>query len=315
MLNGEYCQKLSINHRACYLLRQYSGVNVNITISRKNVFCLLSLSAITVLGSGLSAGAQTTQATSNPQLIEPSGTDASVNQVNLEVESFYPQAFSPTPPEFIVTQDHPSPVSNENHLQQLPTSTKVANNVVTPVPGTTATSSAALIAPQNTEAQTQSSSSKVAQADINIDPGRPTRGGSSYLGIAANIGLGGDSALGDSNFMVISKIGLTNAISVRPAAVIGDNTTILIPVSYDLSFKQVSDPFAEPLPIAPYIGAGAAINTGDGSEVAFLLTGGIDVPISSRFTATAAVNAAFFNDTDIGLSIGVGYNFRGLFGS
>jgi hypothetical protein len=195
--------------------------------------------------------------------------------------------------------------------------------VVKPVPGTTATSSAALVAkPQNaqnaeTQAQpstSQQSASKVAQSDINIDPGRPTRGGSSYIGIAGNIGLGGDSALGDANFMVISKIGLTNAISVRPGAVIGGDTVILLPVTYDFSFNPLSDEFAEPLPIAPYIGGGAAINTGDGTEVSFLLTGGIDVPITPQFTATAAVNAAFFDDTDIGLSIGVGYNFSGLFG-
>ncbi|MBW4631887.1 MAG: hypothetical protein KME30_08250 [Iphinoe sp. HA4291-MV1] len=292
---------------------------MNTIIFRKNVFWLLSLSAIAVLGSGLSVGAQTVDATSTQQLIESSGTDASVNQVSTEVESFYPQAFSPTPVESIVVQVNPAPVSNINQLQQLPISThpETAKNVVIPVPGTTATSSAALIAPQNVEAQaqpstSQPSTSKVAQADI--DPGRPTRGGSSYVGIAGNIGLGGDSALGDANFMVISKIGLTNAISVRPAAVIGDNTVILVPVSYDFSFRQLSDPFAEPLPIAPYIGAGAAIETGDDTEVALLLTGGIDVPITPQFTATAAVNAAFFDDTDIGLSIGVGYNFSGLFG-
>ncbi|MBW4592164.1 MAG: hypothetical protein KME46_04365 [Brasilonema angustatum HA4187-MV1] len=293
---------------------------MNIIISRKNVFSLLSLSAMAVLGTGLSAGAQTVNTTSAQQSIQSSKTDAFVNQVSPEVESFYPPAFSSSAVESTAVQDnHLSSVSNVNNQQQLPSSTHQANNnVVTPVPGTTATSSAALINSQNAEAQSstsESSKSKVAQSDISIDPGRPTRGGSSYIGIGGNIGLGGNSALGDGNFMVISKIGLTNAISVRPAAVIGDNTTILIPVTYDISFKQVSDPFAQPLPIAPYIGAGAAINTGDGSEVAFLLTGGIDVPITPRFTATAALNAAFFNDTDIGLSIGVGYNFGRLFGS
>jgi opacity protein-like surface antigen len=152
------------------------------------------------------------------------------------------------------------------------------------------------------------SDSQVAQADI--DPGRPTRGGSSYVGVAANIGIGGgDSSLGDGNFMVISKIGLSNAISVRPSAVIGDNTAFLIPVTYDLSFQQASDPFSEPLPIAPYVGGGAAIKTGDDTQVAFLVTGGVDVPLTPQFTANAAVNAAFFDETDIGLSIGVGYNF------
>ena len=130
------------------------------------------------------------------------------------------------------------------------------------------------------------------------------------MGVAGNIGVsGGDSSLGDGNFMVISKIGLSNAISVRPSAVIGDNTTFLIPVTYDLSFQQASDPFSETLAIAPYVGAGAAIKTGDDTQVGFLVSGGVDVPLTSQFTANAAVNAAFFDETDIGLSIGVGYNF------
>jgi hypothetical protein len=291
---------------------------MNTIISRKNVFVLLSLSAIAVLGSSLSASAQTVDTKSTQQLTD-SGTEASFNQVNAEVENFYPQAFTPTPVEFTVAEDNSVPVSSINQLQQLSTRThqQTPKSMVTPVPGTIATSSAVLLAaPQNAQNDEtpKSSASKVAQSDINIDPGRPTRGGSSYIGIAGNIGLGGDSALGDANFMVISKIGLTNAISVRPGAVIGGDTVILLPVTYDFSFNPLSDEFAEPLPIAPYIGGGAAINTGDGTEVSFLLTGGIDVPITPQFTATAAVNAAFFDDTDIGLSIGVGYNFSGLFG-
>ncbi len=291
---------------------------MNTIISRKNVFVLLSLSAIAVLGSSLSASAQTLDTKSTQQLTD-SGTEASFNQVSAEVENFYPQAFTPTPVEFTVAEDNSVPVSSINQLQQLSTRThqQTPKSMVTPVPGTIATSSAVLLAaPQNAQNDEtpKSSASKVAQSDINIDPGRPTRGGSSYIGIAGNIGLGGDSALGDANFMVISKIGLTNAISVRPGAVIGGDTVILLPVTYDFSFNPLSDEFAEPLPIAPYIGGGAAINTGDGTEVSFLLTGGIDVPITPQFTATAAVNAAFFDDTDIGLSIGVGYNFSGLFG-
>jgi hypothetical protein len=56
---------------------------------------------------------------------------------------------------------------------------------------------------------------KVAQSDINVNPGRPTQSGSSYVGIAGNIGLSGDSALSDTNFAVISKIGLTRQLSFR----------------------------------------------------------------------------------------------------
>jgi len=208
--------------------------------------------------------------------------------------------------------------------QQFLTSTQqyTVNRVVTPVPGTIATSSAAFSSSQSTKptfqpsapgvAQTDKPSAHhLAQADINVTPGKATRGAASYVGIAGNLGLSGGSDLGNGNFTLISKIGLTNTLSVRPAAVLGDNPVILLPVTYDFNIRS-AEPFTEPLPIAPYIGAGAAIDTGGGGDVAFLLTGGIDVPLNRQFTATAAVNAAFFSDTDVGLVLGVGYNFRGF---
>lgn len=148
-------------------------------------------------------------------------------------------------------------------------------------------------------------SNQVAQTDIQF--GRPTRGGRSYLGVAGNIGFGGETALGEGNFAIISKIGLTNAFSVRPAAIIGDDTTFLIPVTYDFNF-QTADPFT-PVPIAPYVGAGVAISTNDNNTVNFLLSGGVDVPLTQRFTATAGANVSFTGDTDIGVLIGVGYKF------
>lgn len=270
---------------------------------RKRVFCLTSVT-VAVLGSGLSAVAQTVPAVQ--QSTQLSTTEVSVDQTTAGVE-IQSQNYS------TVSEVNPVLVSNSTTGQQFPgiNTEETANPIVTPVPGTTSTSSAALTA-QYPQAQFQASlpksNSQVAQADI--DPGRPTRGGSSYVGVAANIGIGGgDSSLGDGNFMVISKIGLSNAISVRPSAVIGDNTAFLIPVTYDFSFQQPSDPFSEPLPFAPYVGAGAAIKTGDDTQVAFLVSGGVDVPLTPQFTANAAVNAAFFDETDIGLSIGVGYNF------
>ncbi|GAX42043.1 hypothetical protein NIES4075_30420 [Tolypothrix sp. NIES-4075] len=273
---------------------------------RKRVFCLTSVT-VAVLGSGLSAVAQTVPAIQ--QSTQLSTTEVSVDQTSAGVET-QSQNFS------TVLEGNPVFVSDSTTSQQFSAisteeTANPANRIVTPVPGTTSTSSAALAA-QYPEARFQASvpksDSQVAQADI--DPGRPTRGGSSYVGVAANIGIsGGDSAVGDGNFMVISKIGLSNAISVRPSAVIGDNTAFLIPVTYDFSFQQASDPFSEPLPIAPYVGGGAAIKTGDDTQAAFLVTGGVDVPLNAQFTANAAVNAAFFDETDIGLSIGVGYNF------
>jgi len=187
---------------------------------------------------------------------------------------------------------------------------EIAKRTITPVPGTVETSSATLN-PGATEAREKTEpSNQVAQSDIQI--GKGTRGGSSYLGVGGNIGISGSSsALSDGNFTVISKIGVTKSLSVRPSVILGDNTTILAPVTYDFSF-QSADPFSEPLPIAPYIGVGAAFKTGSQSKTALLVTGGIDVPLNNRLTATAAVNAGFFGQTDVGLLFGVGYNFSGF---
>jgi uncharacterized surface protein with fasciclin (FAS1) repeats len=141
-----------------------------------------------------------------------------------------------------------------------------------------------------------------------IDPGRATRGGRSYVGVAGNIGLTGDTALSDTNFTVISKLGLTRNISVRPSAVFGDDTIVLVPLTYDLS-PRATNAVGETFSISPYIGAGVAIDTRNDVDLGLLLTGGVDVPLGTRFTLTGAVNAAFLNSTDVGLLLGVGYNF------
>lgn len=243
---------------------------------RTNLFCLPSLAALAVISSGLAANAVTPE-----------------NQVSAETSA-----------------------NNAAELQQFPNPTveKIGDRTIIPVPGTVATSS--IILTEDTEPTAQSSAqpvqrNQVAQADVSL--ARPTRGGSSYIGAGGNIGLsGGNSSLADGNFTIISKIGFTRSLSLRPSAILGDNTTFLIPVTYDFSFQSVGDPFTEPLPIAPYVGVGAALKTGDNSQTAFLVTGGVDIPLNNRFTATAAVNAGFFDQTDVGLLVGVGYNFSGF---
>lgn len=142
-----------------------------------------------------------------------------------------------------------------------------------------------------------------------VQPGRATRGGSSYVGVAGNIGLSsGETALGVGNFTIISKIGFTETISVRPTVVIGDDTTFLVPVTYDFNLRQ-RDAVAGTVRAAPYLGGGIAIATGSNSDVGPLLTAGVDVPIAERFTATGAVHAGFFDRTSVGIVIGAGYNF------
>jgi len=181
-----------------------------------------------------------------------------------------------------------------------------------PMPGTTATS-ATTLTPQSATVpalETTKDNSQIAQID-SADVGRTVLGGSSYVGIAANIGLDGESALGDSNFTVISKIGFLPNLSVRPSAIISGDAVFLIPVTYDISLPGV-DALDAALPLSPYVGGGVAIATGDDSQTDFLLTGGVDFPLTNQFTATAGVNVAFFDETSIGLLLGVGYNFPGF---
>lgn len=242
-----------------------------------------SLAAVAVLGTGLSATAQTVDQAQNQQLTESSVTATPSTDLSAKLKANRQNFSTET-----TTNTNQASVSDVTALQQFPSANTQATGDRIPVPGTVATSSMALVPEyaEPTSSTSQLSAPKVAQSDIDL--GRPTRGGSSYIGVAGNIGIdGGQSSLGDGNFAVISKVGLTNAISVRPSAIFGDNTTILIPVTYDFAFQQ-TDPFSEPLAIAPYVGIGAAINTGDNSQVGFLASGGVDVPLNSQFTATAA---------------------------
>ncbi len=273
---------------------------MNTIFLRKGVFWLPSIAALAFLSSGLSASAQTVNKSSNQSLTEPSATAASPKEFSQNLSTETTETFT---------------VTNLTKVEQSPHAAIQENANVTPipVPGTVATSSATLTSEPvqpNSQTTAQPSATRVAQSDIDL--GRTTSGGSSYLGVAANIGLsGGDTSLGDGNFAVVSKIGLTNSISVRPSAIFGDNTTVLLPITYDFTFKS-ADAFSEPLAIAPYVGVGAAYKTGDDSKFAFLVSGGIDVPLTSQFTATAAINAGFFDETDVGLLLGVGYNFSGI---
>ncbi|YAF98036.1 MAG: fasciclin domain-containing protein [Nodularia sp. CChRGM 3473] len=148
-----------------------------------------------------------------------------------------------------------------------------------------------------------------AEPTNDVTLGRTTRGGSSYVGAAGNLGLSGDSSLGESNFAVISKIGLTRTISVRPSVIFGGDTLFLVPVTLDFSPRSADPLGGQQFSISPYLGAGVAIETGGGSDVGLLLTGGVDVPLGDRFTATGGVNAAFLDGTDVGLLLGIGYNF------
>ncbi|MDX2241702.1 MAG: hypothetical protein NW224_13540 [Leptolyngbyaceae cyanobacterium bins.302] len=177
-----------------------------------------------------------------------------------------------------------------------------------PIPGTVKTTADDLGSELLVQSTTPGAEppAEAAPATQTITPGRATRSGPSYVGVGANIGFGGSSDLGRGSFAVFSKIGLTRYLSARPALIASREPAILLPVTFDFPIGSALD---ERVRIAPYVGGGAVISTGGGSVVRGLVTGGVDIPISSRFTATASVNVGFFRNTEVGVILGVGYNF------
>lgn len=165
------------------------------------------------------------------------------------------------------------------------------------------------------EAQTQNNNARVEKAPTKVAqvfPGRSTRSGPSYLGVGGFIGFDDDSELGDGSFSVLSKIGLSRNFSIRPSVLFEDDAVFLIPLTIDFPVNSITNTGLQRISVAPYIGAGVSINTDDDSDddVGFLLTGGVDVPVSRRITATGGVNIGFSDDnTDVGLLLGLGYNF------
>jgi hypothetical protein len=130
--------------------------------------------------------------------------------------------------------------------------------------------------------------------------------GFSYIGVAANFGLNGNSDLGGRSLVIISKFGLNETMSIRPSALIlGKAATFLLPITYDFEPQQAFGNFK----FSPYLGGGVAITTGSNSSYGAMITGGIDIPWTSTFTINVTANMAFLDTTDFGVLVGIGYNF------
>lgn len=287
-------------------------------ISFKPISFLLTLVVLTIFGSPLSARAET--ADTNYSTGSPESSLESLPAV----DSAAKPAFSITPLAIHPTgtgssEDAPKSYELDNNQQPI---SDVANDplAITSNPELLETSASGLWQQQiNTsalpegvyEADTTVHETDNTIAQTDIDPGRATRGGASYIGIGGNIGLTGDTATGNGAFVVNSKIGLTRTLSFRPSVIIEDDVDFLLPVTYDFVIQQ-EDPF-ERVPFAPFVGGGVAFSTDDDNNFGFLLTGGVDVPLSSQFVANATVNVGFIEDTtDVGIVLGVGYTFVGF---
>lgn len=134
--------------------------------------------------------------------------------------------------------------------------------------------------------------------------GRRSRINPSFIGAGANLGIGGDSALGNTSFAILSKFALGRTLSIRPGLLIEDDVEVLLPVTFDL--EPIRTGYAT---LAPYVGAGLAFSFGDDSEVDLLVTGGFDIPLTSSLALTTGINFGLFDSFDVGATLGLVYTF------
>lgn len=132
-----------------------------------------------------------------------------------------------------------------------------------------------------------------------------------YFGIGGAIGLkdAGETALGEGGFSILGRFSLTNNLSIHSSSIIsGDNLLSIaatdgIPIKNQETGRTIIFPFA---------GGGISTDTED-FNIDPVIIGGVDVPINSLFTGTMRVNANFGDETDLGLLLGIGVDFKKLF--
>ena len=257
-------------------------------MSAQYLYFPLCLTALTLATSAVPAQAETSTKESTPGTV---ATSAEVFKQPLET----------------VSATQPTSQTSGFTITQFPTEPAPAPAPTTPEPTPAPTTPVEPTEPTQVEPTPPDRPGRVR-------PGRATRSGSSYVGVGGNIGIDGETGVGEGSFGINSKIGLTPTFSARPAVFFGDDVSISVPVTYDFSISQGTDPFdPEPFPFAPYLGGGAIFSTGDDSDVGALLTGGVDVPFTDKLTGNASINVGFSDDTQVGVFIGVGYNFTGIF--
>ncbi|AFZ44806.1 hypothetical protein PCC7418_2667 [Halothece sp. PCC 7418] len=179
-----------------------------------------------------------------------------------------------------------------------------------PAPGVGSTQASLLTEDTKISDQEATTDDQVAQVrrrprSVRREPVSPN-----YIGVGLNLGLDGDTALGNTEFAVNGRIKIAPNISFRPGAVIGENAVILVPVTYDFTAQDVTVT-EESFALTPYVGGGVFFTTDDESEddLGALVTAGLDIPVSRQFTANAGLNIGFVNDdTEFGLLLGIAYN-------
>lgn len=255
---------------------------MKLSLVLKPVVLSFSLAISAIVCSQLSATAEptdiSTTVASEPNQSATTPTDQPHNLSDLSIGS-------PRFPEEELLATPASPNS--------PAFSEISSQVETPVPGTADTSTTGL------QAQAPAPTELVPPGTTIIPAA--TRYQFDYIGIGANFGTGSDSALGSISFAAFSKFALGSYFSFRPAVLVEDDVSFLLPFTYDF-------PNRGPGTISPYVGIGATFSTAK-DHADLLLTGGLDYPLNPQLALTGSVNIAPINKFEIGFILGLAYTF------
>jgi hypothetical protein len=133
----------------------------------------------------------------------------------------------------------------------------------------------------------------------------------SYIGLGGTIGLSGNNtALGTGGLAILSRKVFNDLLSIHSNSVVFGSAIPSSSNALTLNFP-IRDSTTQEIMISPFLGAGIQLRNIDGIYISPLAVGGVDIPLNKSLTGTLRVEAAFPNtgNTDMGVSIGLGYNF------
>jgi hypothetical protein len=131
-----------------------------------------------------------------------------------------------------------------------------------------------------------------------------------YIGIGGSIGLDGDNTgLSEGGFAILTRNDLNDSLSIRSANLFGSSRTDrTVALTVNLPVRSSSGQ----VKLIPFVGGGLLISSKsffDDVIVRGLVAGGIDLPLSRRFTATTSVTVGFTDTANVGVQLGVMYGF------
>jgi hypothetical protein len=159
------------------------------------------------------------------------------------------------------------------------------------------------------QAPPSESSQDISKADATKKAESPSA--KSYIGLGGTIGLSGNNtALGTGGLAILSRNVLNDLLSIHSNNVVFGTAIPSASNALTLNFP-IRDSTTQEIVVSPFLGAGIQLRNIDGLYISPLAVGGVDIPLNKSLTGTIRLEAAFPNtgNTDMGVSIGIGYNF------